>query len=728
MRPARRRPLRLASVLAGIAALAAAGPASAATPYTDKVLAAMQAVAPGLEGKAYELTQGNSLVGADGSADGWLLQTPDCWGQAACAQAPGQQRLVSSIESAVAQAETTVDITGMLPFNDGAFLDAIAGGLRTAYGAGRTPLVRVVYGWPSVNDPLGQATSAYLQALDSRLGPAAPGARIAVAQFDSSWPISWNHSKIVAVDGKIAITGGTNEWDADYISTPTPVNDVNVRVAGPASLSAHRFADQLWGYVCANTSALTTEYAATSAVAACPATSGVTAAPPVPGATTPVLGMGRLGIGVATASTKPPSTQAMLSPFGDLGADPLTTGSGLPASRGGLGFCIPWPTDYTNSSPSYDAVNPAETGLRTLIASAQSSVFITQQDLLGSCPMPVLDQRLFTIIGQRLLAGVQVTIVLSTDGSAVSGDDYSNGWSLEDLSSRILTWTAKSAPSQAVAQQAVCANLRLASLRFGPSGTWPGGALVAQHSKTVFVDGAAFYVGSENLYPAWLQEYGFLIEDPVAAATWSAEYTTPLWASSRAAAIVDASQGRCDLGAGAGAADSTPPIDDAAAGLLLGHPSAGGGAVARLPFAGPAGDPSDALDDDAPSPAAAASRRRALPERRTRRGTARVTLVVKDAAGRRVERRRATVPIVVRDHESVRALVVDLPGLTRAEVAAGARVRVGGVARIRLQGRRYVDRFAFTTRADALTRTETLDLRRPVKATGYGVADRPGRA
>ena len=69
--------------------------------------------------------------------------------------------------------------------------------------------------------------------------------------FEDCDSYSWNHAKIVSVDGVEALVGGHNMWPADYL-VDDPVHDLSMRVHGPAAASAAHYADRLWDYVCAN--------------------------------------------------------------------------------------------------------------------------------------------------------------------------------------------------------------------------------------------------------------------------------------------------------------------------------------------------------------------------------------------------------------------------------------------------------------------------------------------
>jgi hypothetical protein len=70
--------------------------------------------------------------------------------------------------------------------------------------------------------------------------------------FDNPLPaISWNHSKIVAVNGKTAMTGGGNCW-IYYTATDKRSNSIvdhQAKIKGGAAVSAHMYADYFWKYV-----------------------------------------------------------------------------------------------------------------------------------------------------------------------------------------------------------------------------------------------------------------------------------------------------------------------------------------------------------------------------------------------------------------------------------------------------------------------------------------------
>jgi phosphatidylserine/phosphatidylglycerophosphate/cardiolipin synthase-like enzyme len=77
--------------------------------------------------------------------------------------------------------------------------------------------------------------------------------RIFVGAFDASSKTklklaSWNHSKIVAVDGNLMLTGGHNLYE-DYVRSNNPVHDLSALVPGKIACIGHNFANELWDYV-----------------------------------------------------------------------------------------------------------------------------------------------------------------------------------------------------------------------------------------------------------------------------------------------------------------------------------------------------------------------------------------------------------------------------------------------------------------------------------------------
>lgn len=486
---------------------------SSSTPHIAAVKAKLMKTNPTSEGIAWSETTGNSLPGT--GADSWLLQTPECWGKSSCTT-DSFKRFEDALRSMTSRAETIVDLTTLYPYPDGLFRQALVDGLASTYKAGRRPLIRITAGVPPTYSMGGTTAKEWRNAFASDIATAAGYnsdiVKVAVASVATSWGWSWNHSKIVAVDGKEAVIGGQNFLTADFFQTDNPISDVSIHHRGPVATEAHNFVDTQWGFICANTgSFLNVDYQPGSNVKECPATH------PSSGTSAPVgdvamLSVGRLGMGIANARV-------------DSGPLPDDLVSRSDANA----IACSWLTDdYTNRSASYERSNPGEPALRELIASATDSITLTQQDLIGICSAkipPKWDVRVFDALADRIAHGVTVRVVVSSPGKW----DYSNGGTLADISAYLLSRVQRIVPGES-GKKLFCERAAVAPIRVNESSeTWPNGKPIGNHTKVVAVDKAAFYVGSENLYPAWLQEYGVIVEDPAAATTFYSDLLDPMW-------------------------------------------------------------------------------------------------------------------------------------------------------------------------------------------------------
>ncbi|MER6776002.1 MULTISPECIES: phospholipase D-like domain-containing protein [unclassified Streptomyces] len=543
-RPSAHRPSVLAAraaVPAALLALFAAVPASAApaagsggataAPHLDAVEQTLRQVSPGLEGQVWERTAGNVLdAGAPGGAD-WLLQTPGCWGDDKCTARPGTEQLLSKMTQNISQATRTIDISTLAPFPNGAFQDAIVSGIKSSAARGNKLKVRVLVGAAPVYH-LNVLPSKYRDELVAKLGADARNVDLNVASMTTSkTAFSWNHSKLLVVDGQSVITGGINDWKDDYLETAHPVADVDLALRGPAAASAGRYLDELWSWTCQNKSNIASVWFASSNGAACMPTMAKDTAPATPAAApgdVPAVAVGGLGVGIKR--NDPSSAFRPTLPS-------------APDTK-----CVVGLHDNTNADRDYDTVNPEESALRTLISSATRHIEISQQDVNATCPpLPRYDIRVYDALAARMAAGVKVRIVVSDPANrgAVGSGGYSQIKSLSEISDTLRDRLALLTGDQGAAKATMCSNLQLATFRSSQSPTWADGHPYAQHHKVVSVDDSAFYIGSKNLYPAWLQDFGYVVESPAAAAQLNAQLLAPQWQYSRATATVDHERALC---------------------------------------------------------------------------------------------------------------------------------------------------------------------------------------
>ncbi|MFE1803498.1 phospholipase [Streptomyces sp. NPDC059533] len=520
--------LALGFSLLATATAAAAPAAGAPTPHLDSVEQTLRQVSPGLQGSIWERTSGNRLGSSTPEGADWLLQTPGCWGDAACSDRPGSRRLLEKMRQDIADARQTVDISTLAPFPNGGYQEAIVAGLRESIRKGNRLKVRIMVGAA----PVYHSTvipSSYRDELLAKLGPAAADSiTLNVASMTTSkTAFSWNHSKLLVVDGSSVITGGINSWKDDYLETTHPVSDVDLALSGPAAGSAGRYLDSLWDWTCRNKNNWNSVWFAASSGAECMPTLPRPAAPEG-GGYVPALAVGGLGVGIR--QNDPTSSFRPVLPT----ADDTKCGIGL--------------HDNTNADRDYDTVNPEESALRALVSSATSHIEISQQDVHATCPpLPRYDVRLYDALAAKLVSGVKVRIVVSDPANrgTIGSGGYSQIKSLSEVSDALRGRVTSLTGDGTRARTALCENLQLATFRASDRATWADGKPYAQHHKLVSVDGSAFYIGSKNLYPSWLQDFGYVVESPDAAEQLGRDLLDPQWRYSQTTATYDYARGLC---------------------------------------------------------------------------------------------------------------------------------------------------------------------------------------
>jgi phosphatidylserine/phosphatidylglycerophosphate/cardiolipin synthase-like enzyme len=443
-------------------------------------------------GITYDLTMGNTL------RPDWIVQTPNIWGFKASALPPGHSAsLVQLVHDLVASARQRVDISLLQPAPDGQFLAAIRQALQELAERRRPIAVRVIVGqYPPDNVDVPGFYKALTDGLDlGRVTISVAAYRSCVAMDDCD-SYSWNHSKIIAVDGAEALVGGHNLWSQDYLMDE-PVSDLSMHLRGPAAASAVRFIDRLWEYVCANLD-YKDSIALASSTGSCPAPAALPVRAGKGGV--PILAIGRMGAGI----TK-------------------------------------------------DFANQSELARDLTLASAQHEIRIVQQDLgfgLGRADTLFPDSTIDRLVDFLRQGRGDIYIVLSNLGAkGKSGSTYSNDVSLMTLARHLKQEVQRRFEARDPASRyeirrgpdrvnaLLCDHVHLAPFRFGPDDSWPSGAPFATHAKLWMVDGHVFYIGSDNMYPVNLQEFGYIVDDAQAAQALSDAYWTPLWQWSSKAAV-----------------------------------------------------------------------------------------------------------------------------------------------------------------------------------------------
>jgi phosphatidylserine/phosphatidylglycerophosphate/cardiolipin synthase-like enzyme len=435
----------------------------------------------------------------------------------------------------ISTARLSVDFAELyqLSFSDGGpegrFLQAIVDGLRQGHQnhPNQEPVVRVLIG----KFPVGPySADAFARQLERLVGP---WLKVQSAAMRTGLT-AWNHAKVLDVDGREAIVGGMNYWTSDYLDTTHPVNDISLEVWGQAASDVSHYDDILWSWTCDHRRSLEVSLSLIH-LPDCVKTAKTVST--LPNVETPVMVLGHLGNGMSVPG-EPYNKES--APFQ------------RPPLHGNKCAFFQRDSSETNDSRAYEYRNPGEPAIRALIQSAQKSIFISQQDLLSCLPKPVIateakfDERLFAILANKIVAGVPITIVLSAGGGGAAG--YGNGWTLKDTAEILKQAVEVDARLPAgQARTKLCADVSLASIRNGPRARWADGKPFANHAKLVAVDGQAFYIGSQNLYPGRLQELGVIVEDREESRLLDYTYLHPLWNWSQADALINPATKKCDV-------------------------------------------------------------------------------------------------------------------------------------------------------------------------------------
>jgi hypothetical protein len=462
-----------------------------------------------------------SFSGTNTLPANWIVQTHDCFGASVCDNSIEQEHITSTIRDIVAGGQQVVDLSGLAHFPDGGFLDAIIEGARRADAAGNRPVIRMLWG----NTPAFDIGNSQLFELQSMIQAAAPNLEVVVVTMATTPVLNgyeWNHSKIVATDGRVAFVSGINMWANDYLRSDSSVTDVGVIVDGPAAAAAQEFLSAQWRHVCANLGtglSYTNNMAPASPPGGCP--SGVSVPAPTGSGSTPILSIGRLGY-QTDGKTFARNTQRT-----------------VPMAKALTAQCLlPPQPNPNNGDPGWDGRNPSDTAIRALLATATQDIVLAGQDIVFSCGIRSEDIRLFETIADRIVAGVSVTIVVSNPSAKPSGtvgilkpEGSYSGPDVVALQTLLKRYVADRVGAVSAAEL-TCKLLSVAPLRVNETALWPGetGAKgePALHTKLYMVDSQAFYVGSQNLYPNQLTEFGYMIDDADAASGIRASLLDPI--------------------------------------------------------------------------------------------------------------------------------------------------------------------------------------------------------
>jgi len=340
---------------------------------------------------------------------------------------------------------------------------------------------------------------------------------------------SWNHAKIIAIDGRYLFTGGHNLWDPHYLRS-NPVHDVSVELEGRVTHDGHLFANDQWKFIRQSQSGL---------VGQC--------AEKVPDGM-PLIWQNRVIVSEwPTNKTDefPPKYTTNIAPRYDLPEKSVPV-----LSIGRLG------TLTINNRPADEAI-------LAMIDASKTIIRMSLQDLGPVCvprtkmALPGLKwpkETLQALARAIWLRGVDVEIVLSNPvsipgGLGITDACYGNGWSCVDVAAEIIKRIKKQFPKakDSELRTKVEENLRICFIRHDGVNVYADGKSIGNHSKFFIIDDIAAYIGSQNLYMCDLAEWGVVIDDDAETKKMITDFWNPLWKASYTALDCDVNDVMDDL-------------------------------------------------------------------------------------------------------------------------------------------------------------------------------------
>jgi len=330
--------------------------------------------------------------------------------------------------------------------------------------------------------------------------------------------VSWNHSKIIAVDGKYLFTGGHNLWDAHYLKDK-PVHDLSIELEGRVTLDSHMYANLQWDFIKKKQDSFIGQIA-----------ERIPDNLPLAWNTRVIVSEFPKDI----ASEFPPKFNHTNFFYEKLkGSVPMI-------SVGRLGKVMDV-MQLSHDRPSDDA-------FVAMIDSSTKIIKMTLQDLGPVCvpltkiALPGLKwpktylNALARAIYKR---GVHVEIILSNPGSIPNGLKltdacYGNGWSCVDVASKIAEKIKKQFPKIKDDElfNLISNKLRICFIKQAQGNTYADKTTIGLHSKHFIVDDVACYTGSQNLYLCDLAEWGIIVDHKEKTQQILKEYWNPIWKAS----------------------------------------------------------------------------------------------------------------------------------------------------------------------------------------------------
>jgi len=333
--------------------------------------------------------------------------------------------------------------------------------------------------------------------------------------------VTWNHAKIIAVDGKYLHTGGHNLWDPHYLKN-NPVHDLSMQAQGRCAHDGHLFLNKQWEFI-------------------------------------QKMQSGFVGWLVNKLPDRMPTvlqTRVTVSEFPEDGDTPtfpdMYEKQLIPFDNEGRQGHVPMITMGRYGSLLLKH-RPSDDAFIAMVGASKEIIRMALQDI-GPCCFPGAKIALpgctwpkpyLKALGRAILRGVDVEIALSNPGSIPGGLSptealYGNGWGCADVASEIIKTIkdqvdesdSDDSDEEAGLRSIITENLRICYIRQSSTNEWGDEKTMGMHAKHFIIDDMAYYIGSQNWYVCDLAEWGILVDDANQTRKVLQEYWFPMWHNS----------------------------------------------------------------------------------------------------------------------------------------------------------------------------------------------------
>lgn len=465
-----------------------------------------------------------------GKVVGEARQTPprDTWGNLAYIVDENPEThsdcFPEDVFNMMTKAEQWVDLTS-LSAPTGKFCEKITAAIQQLHESGNEVTIRLLFGnisgMPTNCEGLVQTFTKGLPADDTKI-------KLWVGAWRKGFT-TWNHSKIIAVDGQYLYEGGHNLWDPHYLRTD-PVHDISMEAEGQVAVDGHCFANRMWDFV----NKTDADYWAMKAVPDW----------------VPAVVVDRVTV------SQWPKAERDYPPMYTPESSPLQ----LPDAIEGGDLAMITMGRYGALHTHEETANPSDAAIVAALGAAQKIIRMSLQDLgpltipfvpgPKAIPSGVWPVEYLTAIGLAIWErGVDVEIMVSNPAATPGGLNpltacYGNGWTTSDVASEIIKALLNQSPEANDEDEKLRGlikdNLRICTVSTeGQGNQWPDEQTQGNHAKFFIIDDKCYYMGSQNLYIANLAEWGILIDNEEQTAKILEEYWNPMWEQSWSEDVTD---------------------------------------------------------------------------------------------------------------------------------------------------------------------------------------------